>query len=273
MMTSSKSLKREIAFNIDKIYQQFHQYTARLKKNRLIDLYHSLFCTLPASSLVALNQLDGESTYRVNKNQALIASGNDEAYEVMNLFGASLYDIKSVHYSFNNEKMMISLEFNEEIVVNAESRFRFYLHHTEAMENVIALSFLKGNVCGSQAILNHDLEFKSHIDYQNIDSLMCRNQILRQMTHNPQHFCFFDLLVSVATPYKAHSIDFYIELNSYERIGDVIHHLQFNALTLLGLHQLPASRIYLNDADYYPILFSQQRSNFFETDAYKKPNH
>ncbi|ODN41649.1 hypothetical protein [Piscirickettsia litoralis] len=110
-------------------------------------------------------------------------------------------------------------------------------------------------------VINNNLEFKAHLDVQNIDSSLCRNQTLRQLVHSPQHFCFFDIKVNIATPYKAKIIDFYIELSSYECIGDIINHLQFNVLTLLGLHYAHASRIYLNDADHYPILLGD--SGFF----------
>ncbi|MGJ3500035.1 hypothetical protein PsalN5692_01873 [Piscirickettsia salmonis] len=268
MNSSTKSLKREIAFNIDKVYQQFYQYTARLKKNRLIDLYHSLFCTLPSSGLVKLNYLESSNNgaiSSINKGQGLMVSGMDETYEAMNVFESPLYDLTKVNYSFNNEKIIISLEFNQDVTVNAESRFRFYLQHEEAIETVAAFSFLKTSVCGSQVIINQDLEFKAYLDCQNIDSLVCRNQLLRQMLHSPEHFCFFDLMINVATPYLTRQLDFYIELNSYDCVGEVVQHLEWNALTLLGVYPRHANRIYLNnDIDCYPLLFDDDHSDFFK---------
>ncbi|ODN41648.1 hypothetical protein [Piscirickettsia litoralis] len=140
MTINSKSLKREIAFNIDKVYRQFYAYTSQLKKNRLIDLYHSLFCSLPSSALAQLSHLDSGVEYKLNKSQRLVASGVDGVYEGLNLFEASLYECE-FHHSFNNEKIVLSLEFSEEIIVDSESCFRFYLQHDEAINSVAALAF------------------------------------------------------------------------------------------------------------------------------------
>ncbi|WP_235602971.1 hypothetical protein [Piscirickettsia litoralis] len=214
-----------------------------------------------------MSYLDNKADPCIDKGQPLSVACSGNTFQVMNLFETQLYNIIDINISLSNEKIIISLKFNEEVTINAQSRFRFHLCHERAIYNIVLLNFLKGNVCGSQAIINNNLELKANIDYQNIESFICRNHLLRQLIDAPEHFCFFDIIVNATMPYEAHSIDFYIPLNSHEYVGDVIDALQFNTLTLLHLHKNQARRIYLNDAEHYPLILEKDSDELFSVES------